>query len=115
MREATMTMMVTLIHKHRTWIDVLDAGMKEEFVILSGRDMMRGQHRTLRLVAKCNTRISRRGQIFSIPEFELSNAVRKLKSCPRFLSRYRKNAFLPEDVNEIVWVASHGIIEMELL
>lgn len=36
MREAAMTMMVTLIRKHRTWIDVLDAGMKEEFVILSG-------------------------------------------------------------------------------
>ena len=108
-----MTMMVALIRKHRTWIDVLDVGMKEEFVILSGRDMMRGQHRTLRLVAKCNTRISRRGQIFSIPEFELSNAVRKLKNCPRFRTRYRKNTFLPDDVNEIVRVATHGIIENE--
>ena len=107
-------MAVSLIREHRTWVDVLDAENRQEFCTLSGREMKRGQYRILRLVSKYNTSHSYKGQIFSIPEFELDNAVRSLKADRHFWGRYIKNALLPEDVTRIIKEASHGLIDPEL-
>ena len=114
MKEDIYSMIVALIKEHQTWLDVLDCDTKEEFVTVSGYEMKRTRCRILRLVSKYNTRQSYKGQIFTIPEFRLNNAIKSMKRNPGFNNRLGKKRLSINDVNSLIHGATHGLINLEL-
>lgn len=114
MKEDIYLMIVALIKEHQTWLDVLDCDTKEEFVTISGYEMKRTRCRILRLVSKYNTRQSYKGQIFTIPEFKLNNALKGMKRNPGFNNRLGKKHLSINDVNTLIHEATLGLINLEL-
>lgn len=107
-------MIVALIKEHQTWLDVLDCDTQKEFVALSGYEMKKTRCRILRLVSKYRTRQSYKGQIFSIPEFWLNNAIKSMKRNPGFNNRLIKKRLSINDVNSLIHQATRGLINLEL-
>ena len=114
MKEDIYLMIVALIKEHQTWLDVLDYDTKEEFVTVSGYEIKRIRCRILRLVSKYNTRQSYKGQIFTIPEFRLNNAIKSMKRDSGFNNRLVKRCLSINDVNNLIIEATYGLINLEL-
>ena len=114
MKEDIYSMIVALIKEHRTWLDVLDFDTKEEFVTVSGYEMKKTRCRILRLVSKYNTGLSYKGQIFTVPEFRLNNAIKSMKRNPGFKNRLEKKKLSVNDVNSLICEATHRMINLEL-
>ena len=114
MKEEQYRQLVSVIHRHRTWIDVADADKEDHFMIQSGGNLHPIQCRTLCLIAKWPNGPYPKGQKWSLPEYELDNAIRSLHKKATVKKRYREQGFLYTDAEAIVVRASFGLIKLEL-
>ncbi len=106
--------LVTLIHSTYTWVDVMDADREEIFSVHTGGNLHPVHSRVLRLVVKWSNYNYPKGQQWSIPEFELDNAIRALCRNPLFKKRCRNEQLLYTDAEAIIKKASFGHIILEL-
>ena len=114
MKESVYRKLVAIIHDYRTWIDVLDADRESTFSVRKVGELHPVRCRVLYLVAKVPNSVYPKGHVFGIPESKLDSAVRSLKRNPDFRLRYRSEALLYTDVEDIVRIASNHFIKLEL-
>lgn len=106
--------LTTLIHEHRTWIDVLDSVHEGTFMIQAGGDLHPIHCRVLELVVTVYNGVYPRGHVWSIPEYKLDKAVYSLKRDVAFSSRYGSGTITIKDAETIIRHASHKFIDLEL-
>lgn len=114
MKETMYRQLISLIHEHRTWIDVIDSVHEGTFMIQAGGDLHPIRCRVLELVSVVYNGVYSRGHVWSIPEYKLDNAVYSLKRDIAFKSRYSSGAIVMKDAEAIIRHASHKFIDLEL-
>ena len=103
-----------LANKYRTWIGVLDTDKGDDFYMLVNGTIQICHQRVLRLVTKWPHKKYPRGHVFSIPEYELDNAIRFHRHNKHFSARIRNGKPTPEDIELIIHKASKERIKLEL-
>lgn len=103
-----------LIHHYYTWVDVLDTDREESFAFHTTGSFHAIHCRVLRLVVKWPNYNYDKGQCWSIPEFDLRNAIRSLNRNESFRKRCGNLQLNFQDVEEIIFNASHRLIRLDL-
>lgn len=70
--------------------------------------------RVLSLVAKVSHGAYPKGHVWDIPEYRLDRAVNSLKRRPGFKERCRLGTLSMQDAEDIIYLASHKLIRLEL-
>lgn len=114
MKETLYRQLAFTIHEFRTWVDVLDTDREGNFMLLSGGGLHPVRCRVLSLVAKIPHGTYPKGHVWDIPEYRLDRAVNSLKRRPGFKERYNAGTLSMQDVEDIIRLASHKLIYLEL-
>ena len=115
MRECLYKEITSVIDRHCTWIDVGKTSKYVCFVVVSYNRIRVVPCRTLPLRAYLNKRHYCHGQLWFVPFPELDRAVAEMKKSNRFFKqRLLLNKLTIDDVEEIVYRATYGIIKLEL-
>lgn len=114
MKDHLYKQLAATIHECRTWVDVLDTERTGNFMLMSGGDLHPVRCRVLSLVAKIPRGAYPKGHVWDIPEYRLDRAASSLKRRPGFKERYRSGTLSMEDAEDIIRLASHKLINLEL-
>ncbi len=114
MKENLYKQLAITIHEFRTWVDVLDTDREGNFMLLSGGGLHPVRCRVLSLVAKIPHGAYPKGHVWDIPEYRLDRAVNSLKRHPGFKERYHAGILSMQDAEDIIRLASHKLINLEL-
>lgn len=107
--------LVGIIHRHRTWVDILESSTTEPTFITIGFKAKQAPRNKLRLYAKRKKGKYPKGHKWSIPESNLDSAVRYMKSySSQFKTRWVCHEIHPKDAEHIVKLATHGCLDLEL-
>lgn len=106
---------VGIIHRCRTWIDVLDCERIGSMLVGVGCNSKTITCRMLTLFARRDRGVYKKGNSWDIPEFRLERAVAALKRArPDFARRWKENTIIKEDVEFLISHASYNLIKLEL-
>ena len=106
---------VGIIHRCRTWIDVLDCEKYGSLLVGVGYNTKRITCRMLTLFARQDRGVYKKGNSWDIPEYRIERAVASLKRTNRaFSNRWKENKILKEDVEYIIAHASYNLINLDL-
>lgn len=114
MKEVLYRQLAATINECRTWVDVLDTDRESNFMLHSGGGLHPVRCRVLSLVAKVSHGAYSKGHVWDIPEYRLDRAVNSLKWCPGFKERCRLGTLSMQDAEDIIYLASHKLIRLEL-
>ena len=115
MRECLYKEITSIIDRHSTWIDVGKTCRYVCLVVVSYNRIRVVPCRTLPLRAYHNKWHYNYGHLWFIPFPELDRAVAEMKKSNRlFKQRLLLNKLTIDDVEEIVYRATYGIIKLEL-
>lgn len=114
MKDHLYKQLAAIIHECRTWVDVLDTERMGNFMLMSSGDLHPVRCRVLSLVAKIPRGAYHKGHVWDIPEYRLDRAVNSLKRRPGFKDRCRLGTLSMEDAEDIIRLASHKLINLEL-
>ena len=99
---------------HRTWIAFKNFGEIEEFVEGDNGRIFRILCRVMHLEVRIHNNGFDKGQLVSIPEFELESALERHKLSPDFKRRLAAGELTAEDVNLLIYSATWCQINPEL-
>lgn len=104
-----------MIAWHRTWIAAKGFGnIGETSIYEPGIGMVRMRCRVLTMEVRIARKYFRRLQLIHIPEFAIEDAMKELSANAGFKRRLLSRNLNHNDVNEIIRIASDGIVLLEL-
>jgi hypothetical protein len=114
MKETMYSKLVNLIHKHRTWVTILDSKRECMLMARSGTELRPVRRRVLSLVATKPRGVYERGHVWDITEDRLDRAIRSMRRDHKFVERWKRDILLVEDAERIIRHASNGFLNLEL-
>ena len=114
MKEVMYTKLVNLIHKHRSWVTILDSKRDCTLMARSGTELRPVRRRVLSLVATKPHSVYPRGHVWDITEERLDRAVRSLRRDAKFVERWKREVLLMEDAEHLIRHATNGFLNLEL-
>lgn len=117
MRNTIYRQIVYYIDAHRTWIEVADDKLYKEYVVSRNDRTDYLVSRTLVLRAIKTDGAYSKGMSWTIPEYELDKALadyRKRNCTFKFRLQKRASCLTAEDVENIIRLATYGIIHLKL-
>ena len=106
--------LVQQLQRCRTWIDVQTPELRYEFYVICGGTLVRGLFRVLMLIC-CKSRNGYdAGQYWLIPEFDIDDAIKQMQSDSDFCARLKQHIITTDDAEQIIKLATYGIIDPEL-
>lgn len=116
MRDDKYFAIVGIIHRCRTWIDVLDCEKYGSHLVGIGYNTKTVTCRLLTLFARRDHGVYKKGNSWDIPEYRIERAVASLKRKDKgFSNRWRENAIIKDDVEKIIHQASYELINLNLI
>lgn len=110
MRESLYKEIVRLLHRHRTWLEVVSSTEVRKHSVISGGKVTDITSRVLVVKAIYPHAPYRRGTIWQIAEYELDKAVKQLRTEKRLSKRTVEGKLQLPYVERIITMASHGIL-----
>jgi hypothetical protein len=114
MKETMYSKLVNLIHKHRTWVTILDSKRECMLMARSGTELRPVRRRVLSLVATKPRGVYERGHVWDITEDRLDRAIRSMRRDHKFVERWKRDVLLVDDAERIIRHASNGFLNLEL-
>jgi hypothetical protein len=114
MTEGLYECIVRIVMRCHTWINIKDVKHYRIFVLGDNGTIRYRLCRTIVLVCLHTRKKVRQGTVWTIPEFEIDNAVRKLKADEQFNERLKSNSLSMSDVQLIISQASYGLVNLDL-
>lgn len=114
MKDSQYRTLVTMIHRHRSWVDAFIP--KDDAVLMarSGTELMQVRRKVMTLVAVRPRSVYPKGHVWNIPEDRLDRAVRTLRRDKCFAARWKAGNPTREDVDAIVLKATNGLLNVDL-
>ena len=112
--EAVLKNIFEVVNWHRTWIKALDYGTLEEFVVADRSGLSRTVCPTFRLEVRIPNEGFYKGQVISIPYFEIEAAIERHCADKSFSHRLEKCELNYQDVNLLFQTASWCDLQLEL-
>lgn len=110
--------MVFWIDNQRTWVEVVDADLYGIFAFLNRGYIGYFVSRSIVLKAYKTKDIYTAGTTWTISEYALDRALAEhRKNNRQFRDRIKisPDHMTPKDVEEIIWIATHGVVRLNLI
>ncbi|MCM1312835.1 MAG: hypothetical protein NC252_08080 [Roseburia sp.] len=114
MKDSHYNKLVDIIHRHRSWVDVLRPKEDATLVARSGVDLMTVRRRVMTLVALRPRSVYPKGHVWNIPEERLDRAVRAMKRNRTFTERWKREELSVSDAEALVLRASNNFLSLNL-
>ena len=114
MRDTLYKEIVRLLNRHRSWLEPTGSGFVRKHTVLRNGKMTEIQCRVLVVRAIYQRTPYLKGQEWQIPEYEIRQAVKLLRSDKGFRRRMNDGKPSLQDVENIIIRATHGILKPQL-
>ncbi len=114
MKDSHYNKLVDIIHRHRSWVDVLRPKEDATLVARSGVELMAVRRRVMTLVALKPRSVYPKGHVWNIPEERLDRAVRAMKRNCAFTERWKREELSVSDAEALVLRASNNFLSLNL-
>lgn len=110
MRETLYMEIVRLLHRHRTWLEVVDYKLVRKHTVVRSGKMTEFLCRVLVVKSIYPRPMYKKGTIWQIAEYDLDKAVKQLRTEKGFQQRAGGGKLTLKDVEQIIKIATHGIL-----
>jgi len=114
MKDSLFYKLVDIIHRHRSWVDVLRPKEDATLVARSGVELMPVRRKVMTLVAVKSRSVYSKGHVWNIPEERLDRAARAMKRDRAFSERWKQGELSASDAEALVLRASNNFLNLNL-